>query len=295
MSSKMADFGFLLTRMFARTKETRAEWPRIPGKYFVVNPNAPVAVTTLGSVALAKEVYAAAPQGLCIVGKVETENIGIEKIIKNILANPAIRCLVLAGAEPPKHLTGASFLALFEHGVGDGMRIIDAPGMRPVLPNTSKDEVAAFRDRIEAVNMIGCTDIEEIGSAVVRVAGQETTTALGGCSSPPDGKQSPAVPRPGHPSVQRVVATGEDPERIKLDKAGYFVIQVENHALLVEHYDYKNNLVRIVQGPDARSIYLTLIRNEWVTKTDHAAYLGKELAKAELSIRLGFEYVQDGA
>ena len=291
----MEDFGFLLTRMFARTKETRAEWPRIPGKYFVVNPKAPVAVTTLGSVALAKEVSAAAPQGLCIVGKVETENIGIEKIIKNILANPAIRCLVLTGAEPPKHLTGASFLALFELGVDDGMRIIDAPGMRPVLPNTSREEVTAFRDRIEAVNMIGCTDIEEIRSTVVRVAGQKTTTALGARSSPTPGAQSPAAPASEQLSVERVVATGEDPERIKLDKAGYFVIQVENHALLVEHYDYENNLVRIVQGSDARSIYLTLIRNEWVTKTDHAAYLGKELAKAELSIRLGFEYVQDGA
>ena len=291
----MEDFGFLLTKMFARTKETRAEWPRIPGKYFVVDPDAPVAVTTLGSIALAKEVGARAPRGLCIVGKVETENIGIEKIIKNILANPAIRCLVLAGAEPPKHLTGASFLALFDHGVDDGMRIIGAPGMRPVLPNTSTEEVTALRDRIEVVNMIGDTDIEDIVSTVVRVAGQKATVTRSTRVSAPAGPLSSATPPSEQPSVQQVLASGEDPEDIKLDQAGYFVIQVKNDTLLVEHYDYKNALVRVVKGSDARSIYLTLTRNEWVTRTDHAAYLGKELARAEFSMREGIEYVQDGA
>ena len=79
MSSKMEDFGFFLTQTFATTKKKRSEWPYIPGKYFVLDPGAPVAVTTLGSVDLAQEVFEAAPKGLCIVGKVETENIGIEK------------------------------------------------------------------------------------------------------------------------------------------------------------------------------------------------------------------------
>ncbi len=46
---------------------------------------------------------------------------------------------------------------------------------------------------------------------------------------------------------------------------------------------------------DARSTYPTLIRNGWVLKLDHAAYLGKELTKAELSVRHHFDYLQDGA
>ena len=110
--SKAEDFGYFLTRTFATTKNRKRTWPFIPGKYFVHNPDAPVAVTTLGSVELAKQVSDARPEGLCIVGKVETENIGIEKIIKNILSNRAIQFLVCAGSEPPKHLTGATMLCL---------------------------------------------------------------------------------------------------------------------------------------------------------------------------------------
>jgi len=38
-----------------------------------------------------------------------------------------------------------------------------------------------------------------------------------------------------------------------------------------------------------------IINNKWVTELSHAAYLGKELTKAELSITKGFKFVQDGA
>ena len=86
MSSTMEDFGFFLTRLFATTRRRKRKWPYVPGKYFVTNPEAPVAVTTLGNIELAAQVAQSPPDGLCIVGKVETENIGIEKIIKNILS-----------------------------------------------------------------------------------------------------------------------------------------------------------------------------------------------------------------
>ena len=82
-----------------------------------------------------------------------------------------------------------------------------------------------------------------------------------------------------------------------MDKAGYFVIlpQPEKQIIVVEHYSYDNMLQQVIDGQDARSIYWTIIRNSWVTQLSHAAYLGKELAKAELSIKCGIKYVQDGA
>lgn len=82
--------------------------------------------------------------------------------------------------------------------------------------------------------------------------------------------------RPADEGIERVVAVGLDPKRIKLDEAGYFVIHVEDDALLVEHYDYRERLLRTIEGSDARSVYLTLIRHGWVSRLDHAAYLGKE-------------------
>ncbi|MGI9309230.1 MAG: DUF4346 domain-containing protein [Gammaproteobacteria bacterium] len=283
--SKAEDFGFFLTRTFASTKKRGRHWPFVPGKYFVLDQSAPVAVTTLGSVDLAAEVFAAKPAGMCIVGKVETENIGIEKIIKNIISNKAIKYLVCAGKEPPKHMTGATMVALFENGVDERNKIIGSPGMRPILPNTSAEEIAEFREQVTPVDMVGEASVEKIAARVRELAatvdGVETEIII------PDDDAAPYEP-------EVVIAEGIDPLRVKLDKAGYFVINIEDAKLLVEHYDYKERLVRVIEGVDARSIYFTLINNGWVSRLDHAAYLGKQLAKAELSIQHGFEFVQDG-
>ncbi len=287
MPTRMEDFGFFLSRTFASTRAKRKTWPYVPGTYFITDRTAPVAVTTLGSVALAEAVSRNPPRGLCIVGKVETENIGIEKIIKNVLSNPAIRYLVCAGNEPPKHLTGATMMALFANGIDESNRILESPAMRPILSNTSATEVLAFRERVEPIDMIGCTDVSAIHARVVELA--KTADA-----KPAFEVKTRDIPAEQE-EVERVVAVGTDPRRIKLDKAGYFVINIEGNALLVEHYSYKNKLIRVVEGRDARSIYLTLIRNGWVSQLDHAAYMGKELARAEWSMEHGLRFVQDGA
>lgn len=287
MPGKMENFGFFLTRAFATTKGRRRKWPFVPGKYFVNIPTAPVAVTTLGSVDLAPQVAKSPPDGLCIVGKVETENIGIEKVIKNILSNPSIRYLVCAGKEPPKHLTGATIISLFENGIDERNNIIGSPGMRPQLPNTTQEEVRVFRERIQPVDMIGCTDVAEIHTKVEELVNTPLKTA---------GKVFESSPGPETATdVNHVFAEPVSPMRIKLDKGGYFVINIQDGALLVEHYDYKEKLLRIIEGPDARTVYLTIISNGWVEQLDHAAYLGAQLMKAELSQKYRFDFKQDGA
>ena len=286
MSSAMEDFGFWLSRTFASTKAKQPSWPYVPGTYIVSDPQAPVAVCTLGSVDLAPLVAERAPDGLCITGKVETENIGIEKIIKNVLANPAIQFLLCVGNEPPKHLTGATIIALFENGIDEDKRIPGSPGMRPMLPNTSVEEVDAFCSQVEPVVMIGCNDVDEIHDKVRELAARAPEVTTTEFQLPSEVKEREAV--------ERITAVGEDPMRIKLDKAGYFVVNIETGVILVEHYSYKEKLLRIIEGQDARSIYLTIVRNGWVSKLDHSAYIGKELTKAELSIEHGFEYLQDG-
>lgn len=84
---------------------------------------------------------------------------------------------------------------------------------------------------------------------------------------------------------------------VKLDKAGYFVIipSKKDGNILVEHYSYDNKLLRKIESKNSRDIYFTIIENNWVTELSHAAYLGKELARAEISIKKGFKFVQDGA
>jgi tetrahydromethanopterin S-methyltransferase subunit A len=285
MPGRLENFGFWLSKTFATSENKNQQWPYVPGKYFVNDANAPVAVTTLGSVKFAEEISKAPSDQLCIVGKVETENIGIEKIMKNIISNPSIRFLLMVGKESPKHLPGATFKALLKNGINENRRIIGSPGMRPVLPNTTAGEVHRFADQIELVDMIDCMEVDKVSEKVEELA-----------SVSPGLYKAPALSEEINPVITpTVAAVYHDPKKIKLDKAGYFVIYIENSEILVEHYSNKEKLLRVITGDNARDIYLTIVDNGWVSQLDHAGYLGKELAKAELSIEHNFEYLQDHA
>ena len=84
---------------------------------------------------------------------------------------------------------------------------------------------------------------------------------------------------------------------VVLDRAGYFVVLplAERKIINVEHYSYDNMLLRVIEGYSARALYLRIIQEGWVTELSHAAYIGKELAKAELSLQHHLQYTQDGA
>jgi len=285
MSGKLKNFGFWLSKTFTTSENKNKQWPYVPGKYFVNNSNAPVAVTTLGSVKFAKEISKAAPDQLCVVGKLETENIGIEKIIKNIISNPSLRFLLMVGKDSPMHLPGATLKALFKNGINENGKIIGSPGMRPVLPNTTVDEVHRFADQLVLVDMIDCMDVYKIFKKIKALA-----------SVSPGLYKVPALSEEINPVITPTVsAVYHDPKKIKLDKAGYFVIYIENSDILVEHYSNKEKLLHVITGNNAREIYLTIVDNGWISHLGHACYLGKELVKAELSIKHDFEYEQDHA
>lgn len=265
-------------------------WPHVPSEYFAFceGSSCPVAVSTLASVQLAETLAKNRPKELCIVGKTETENIGIDKVIKNIITNPTIRILVVAGRDPQGHYSGKTLLALWENGVDENMRVVGSPGKRPVLRNVTREEVEAFRKQVQVADMIGCEDVEQITGRVRELSSKVRQTCS--CEECRDAT--------GHALISTVsVIKAKEPTKIEMDKAGYFVIipQPEKRVITVEHYAYDNRLLRIIEGKDARSIYWTIIERGWVTQLNHAAYLGKELAKVELSIKLGFKYVQDNA
>ncbi len=135
-----------------------APWPVVIGEYLVLNPSAPIAISTLASAPLVNELAGANPQGIAIIGKTETENIGIDKVVKNVIANPALQYLILAGKESDGHQSGQALLALAATGIDDKGRIIGAKGKRPILRNVNAEEVRLFRDRIQVIDMIGSED-----------------------------------------------------------------------------------------------------------------------------------------
>lgn len=263
------------------------------GEYHVLSleHDSPVVVSTLGNAELADRISELKPKGLSIVGKTETENIGVEKIIKNVLAVPSIKYLILCGKDSEGHYSGNTLLSLINNGVDKNMRVINSKGKKPVLSNTTKEEVDAFRNQIEVVNIIECEDLNKILEKIQELSEKATSSCncVGSCSV--DNKKLIAS------SIEIIKSEEKDPNKVKLDKAGYFVIvpKADNNTILVEHYSYTNQLLRIIKGEDARNIYWTILENGWVTEMSHAAYLGKELTKAEMSIKLGFKYVQDKA
>lgn len=265
-----------------------AQWPPVVGAYFVLDPTASIAVSTLASAAFAEALAHHQPTGLAIVGKTETENIGIDKIVKNVITSPTLRYLIVAGVDPQGHLPGQTLLALAEHGVDDKGRIMDAPGKGPILRNVSTSEIQAFRAQVHVIDMIGCENLEEMSARIAELSQQVTTS----CGCRECAEQSPV----SISTAPRIVAT--DPSAVvKMDKAGYFVIVplVGRGVISVEHYAYNHTLLHVIEGTNARALYSTIINNGWVTELSHAAYLGKELARAEFSCQPGVKYVQDGA
>lgn len=276
--------------MTCKIGSTSSSWPPIVGEYFVLHEheNCHMAVSTLASISLAEELARLKPKSLCIVGKTETENIGIDKVIKNIITNPSIHVLIVAGKDSAGHRSGATLLSLSENGVDEGMRVVGSPGKRPILKNVTKEEVEAFRNQVKIIDMIGCENAKDI-------AGKVETISRKICMSCGKKEFARVVKPLTLKSVEVVQA--EKAIKVAMDKAGYFVILPfkEKGIISVEHYSNDNRLLRGIEGKNAGDLYRTIIKSGWITQLSHAAYLGKELDRAELSMKLNFKYIQDGA
>jgi tetrahydromethanopterin S-methyltransferase subunit A len=51
----------------------------------------------------------------------------------------------------------------------------------------------------------------------------------------------------------------------------------------------------VFRGKSAIDLYRSIVRENLISKFDHAAYIGKELARAEAALKEGRPYVQDRA
>ncbi|CAH2213460.1 tetrahydromethanopterin S-methyltransferase subunit A [Tepidibacter aestuarii] len=208
-----------------------------------------------------------------------------------MLAVPSIKYLIVCGKDSEGHYSGNTLVSLFNNGIDNNMRVIASKGKKPILSNTTKEEVNAFRNQIEIIDMIECEDLNKILEKIQQLCEQARSSYS--C----EGKCSLYNKKLKTSSIEIIKVEEKDPNKVKLDKAGYFVIvpKENNNTILVEHYSYNNKLLRIIKGEDARNIYWSIIENGWITELSHAAYLGKELTRAEMSIKLGFKYVQDKA
>jgi tetrahydromethanopterin S-methyltransferase subunit A len=229
--------------------------------------------------------------GVAIVGRVQTPNLGIEKIIVNVTANRAIRFLLLCGKESAVFRPGQALVALFRHGVSESRRIIGAEGHLPVLNNLALARIELFRHQVELVDCTGETDLTRLAGEVRNLAARGVAPFEAG-GSDPDQASSNRESAAGEFSAIR---PGGKREPLAYDPRGFFVIDVDRdrREIVCRHFLPENIPAHEMRGHSAETMLMGLLREGLVSQLSHAGYLGGELAKAETALRLGLHYEQD--
>jgi tetrahydromethanopterin S-methyltransferase subunit A len=101
---------------------------------------------------------------ILIVGRLLSENKGIDKLIKFTLSHPNLRHIIVCGKEVKGHKAGQALLSLHRNGINrnDG-RIIGATGSYPFLL-CSQTDIESFRKQTMIYDLIGIRDMDVINS-----------------------------------------------------------------------------------------------------------------------------------
>ncbi|HWQ67001.1 MAG TPA: tetrahydromethanopterin S-methyltransferase subunit A [Methanospirillum sp.] len=144
----------------ANKKSPASGWPIVQGDFHTGDPQSPVAVVTMGS-HLDEEAICKA--GAAIAGSCKTENLGLEKVIANIISNPNIRYVLTCGTEVKGHLSGQSLIALHQGGITGG-KIVGSKGAIPFIENLSAENIKRFQEQVEMVDIMEAEDIGAISA-----------------------------------------------------------------------------------------------------------------------------------
>jgi len=98
-------------------------------------------------------------------------------------------------------------------------------------------------------------------------------------------------------NTSKVIDVTKTVEPTLLDSAGQFKIYVDRNTetLVSVHYlpNEPTKPVHVIKGKTSDDICAKITELALLTQLDHAAYLGRELVKAEIALKTGKAYVQD--
>jgi hypothetical protein len=253
-----------------------------PDEVTLGDPASPVGLCTLWSRqerilrAVPRELYAACGNLYSLWG--------INVLIRSVLARPSLRYLVLCGVDYAG--TGAALLALAEQGPGpDGA----LPGTDARLDvDLDAAAVARFRQQVTLVDLRGCTDGARIAETIRELLGSG-----GPAPSPPAMERGKPTSSSYPPSLTGKGGWG-DGSAWTPDPRGNFLIALEDGQLVASHATTTGGPTgqRFV-GRTAAEVYRAILAAGLVSQLDHAAYLGAELARAEVALRAALPYRQD--
>jgi tetrahydromethanopterin S-methyltransferase subunit A len=137
------------------------DYPLEDGRYLRGNDYSPVAVVVILRwpaeeipPSIEALVRAGVESGAALSGTLQTENIGLEKVICNIVANPNIRYLVVCGPESEGHQVGQSISALMANGVDEKRKIVGSKAHTPYLYNIPIESIERFRKQVTFIDLI---------------------------------------------------------------------------------------------------------------------------------------------
>lgn len=250
-------------------------------------PALDLAVCTLGDRRLASRI--AGHPRVAAAGPLATANVGIEELVRAVVARDGVHRLVVAGPDSTLFRPGQSLFALAAHGLDAHGRIVGALGHEPYLRTLRPAVVAEFRRRVSLVDVRGCTDETRLRAVL---DAQPATEA-------PAGQEPVALAAELAGSGPRVVrlAAGGRRRLLSTSGTGYFVVTLDiaRRRIVLRHYGADFTQCRELTGHSAEALLLGAIGHELLGpgELSHAGYLGAELTKAETALRLGLPYVQD--
>jgi len=134
----------------------------IPEEFYISNIDSSICVCTLSSIKLLKELKnSKIIDDVAIVGRLFSENKGIDSIIKYVNQNKKIKTIIVCGKEVWGHKSGHSLFQLHKNGVDKNNRIINSVSPEPIL-TSSNLQIQYFQKEITLVNLINETNMQLI-------------------------------------------------------------------------------------------------------------------------------------
>jgi dihydropteroate synthase-like protein len=111
-------------------------------------------------------------------------------------------------------------------------------------------------------------------------------------------KRFPELPFEPIPDIEySTVDVSQETTSIRLDRAGFFTFHVDRNRYLLVARHYENEIREAPSleliGPTAQHLINALLSRKLVTEFEHAAYIGRELTRAELALVTGRPYIQE--
>lgn len=139
----------------------------IPEEIYLGNSKSSTTICTLSDIRLLKKISNSnLMENIAIVGRLLSENKGIDSIIRFVNSNHNIKTIIVCGEDVFGHNSGHSLLALHKNGIDLNGRIINSSSPDPIL-TVSQMEVTKFQNQVKIINKIGTSNLKEISKLVI--------------------------------------------------------------------------------------------------------------------------------